>query len=118
MTAQDFEFKLAHLGINSKDADEGRATAALIEALFGFVCKEGNSSIFCDDQFEVMKKPYLGTNGHFAVTTCDADGARRWLESNGVVFDESTAQYLDNGKLRLIYAKTEIGGFAFHITQR
>lgn len=118
MTAKDFDFQLAHLGINSKDAEEGKATAALLAELFGFPVREGNSSIFVNEQFEVMKKPFRGTLGHFALTTNDAAGARKYLESKGIEFDESSASYDENGRLKLVYANNEIGGFAFHITQR
>lgn len=118
MEAKDFDFQLAHLGINSKDIDEAKATVALLTQLFGFPVREISLSYFVNEQFEVMKTPFRGTLGHFAITTKDAEGARKWLESQGIEFDESSATYDENGKLKLIYANNEIGGFAFHITQR
>ena len=118
MTAQELGFQLAHIGMNHPGPEEGNATTATLSELFGLPIKEGNSSNFVGSYFEVMKKPYLGTLGHFSVTTVDCPAAREWLESTGIEFDDSTAKYDENGKLKLVYAKTEIGGFAFHITQR
>lgn len=118
MEAKDFKFELLHLGINQSGAEEGAATAKLFAELFGFPLRETDGSYFANEQFEIMKKPFRGTLGHFAIGTCDAVGARKWLESKGIVFDETSAQYDDNGGLKLIYAHTEIAGFAFHLTQK
>lgn len=118
MEAKDFKFELLHLGINQSGAEEGAATAKLFGELFGFPLRETDGSYFANEQFEIMKKPFRGTLGHFAIGTCDAAGAKKWLESKGIVFDETSAQYDDKGGLKLIYAHTEIAGFAFHLTQK
>lgn len=118
MNAKAFGFELLHLGINSADAQEGTATSKLMAELFDFPLRETDGSFFANEQFEIMKKPFRGKHGHFAIGTSDAPGARKWLESKGIEFDESSAQYDENGKLKLIYANTEIAGFAFHLTQK
>lgn len=118
MDTKVFDFELLHLGINSADAQEGAATARLFAELFGFPLRETDGSYFANEQFEIMKKPFRGKLGHFAIGTSDAVGARKWLESKGIEFDESSAQYDDNGRLKLVYANTEIAGFAFHLTQK
>lgn len=118
MNAKDFGFELLHLGINRSGPEEGTATAKLMAELFGFPLRETEASWFVNEQFEVMKKPFRGTLGHFAIGTNDINGARKWLESKGIEFDDSSAAFDENGKLRLIYSNNEIGGFAFHLTQK
>lgn len=118
MKVNDFGFELLHLGINRSVPEEGTATAKLMAELFGFPLRETETAWFVNEQFEVMKKPFRGTLGHFAIGTNDIAGARKWLESKGIEFDESSATFDENGKLKLIYSKNEIGGFAFHLTQK
>ena len=78
--------------------------------------KYGNSSNFVGG-VEVMKSPYLGTHGHIAYSTNYIERAVFHLTKRGFVFDEATAKYDAKGKLLAIYAKNEIGGFAFHLVQ-
>lgn len=118
MDASKLGFELLHIGVNQSGAEEGQATAALLAELFGFPLRETDGSWFANEQFEIMKKPFRGTHGHFAVGTNNAAEARKWLESKGITFDESSAQYDAEGKLKLVYFNNEIGGFAFHITQK
>lgn len=118
MDAKDLDFELLHIGINQSGAEEGAATARCMAELFGFPLRETEGSWFANEQFEIMKKPFRGTHGHFAVATSNAAEARKWLESKGVEFDESSAQYNESGELKLIYSNKEIGGFAFHLTQK
>lgn len=118
MEAKDFGFELLHLGINQPDAEEAAKTAQLLAGLFGFPLRETDGSWFANEQFEVMKKPFRGTLGHIAFATNNAVEARKWLESKGIEFDESSATYDENGKLKLIYSNNEIAGFAFHLTQK
>ena len=63
---------------------------------------------------ETKKK---GTHGHIGVSTNNVDRAKRYYESLGYEFDESTADYDDKGNLKLIYFKEEIGGFAIHLVK-
>ncbi|MGE4276764.1 MAG: VOC family protein [Lawsonibacter sp.] len=118
MDQNKFGFELLHVGLNQSGAEEGTATAMRMAELFGFPLRETDGSWFANEQFEIMKKPFRGTHGHFAIGTNDAGTARAWLESKGIRFDESTAQYGEDGKLKLIYSSDEIGGFAFHLTQK
>lgn len=118
MNPKELGFELLHVGINTTGADEGASVAQLMADLFGFELRETSGSWFANNQFEIMKMPYLGTHGHLSLGTTDATAARAWLESKGYTFNESTAQYDDAGKLKLVYANEEIAGFAFHITQK
>ena len=108
--------KLAHVGINCADADEA---TDVTKAVFNFSkeeVKEGNSSNFVGG-VEVMKSPYLGAKGHIAYSTNYINRAVFHLGKRGIEFDESTAKYDEKGNLKAIYAKGEIGGFAFHLVQ-
>ena len=80
--------------------------------------KEGKSSVFAGTGIEVMKTPYLGTNGHIAVGTNDMERAVYHLERRGISFDEATAKRDEKGKLKAIYLEDEIGGFAVHLVQK
>ena len=42
---------------------------------------------------------------------------KRYYESLGYTFDESTATYDDKGNMKFIYFNEEIGGFGIHLTK-
>ena len=112
-------FSLAHVGINAQNDEEAMKAAKRFAFVFGMPAKEGNSSIFAGKAVEVMKTPYLGKNGHIAIATNYIVRAANYLENVlGVEFDESTAKRDDKGKLKAIYMKEEIGGFAVHLVQK
>ena len=110
-------FEIAHIGINAADEADADRTAGMFEAMFGFTKKAGNSSIFAGTGVEVMKAPYLGTNGHIAVRTNYMDRAVNYLETQGYEFDMETAKYNQKGAMTAVYFKDEIGGFAVHLVQ-
>jgi len=118
MDAKDFNFSLLHIGINTTGAEEGIAIANLLTELFGFAQRDTVGSIFVNEQFEVMKKPFRGRLGHIAIATDDIVAAKAYLEGKGIVFADETAGYGPNGELRVIYTRDDIAGFAFHLSQR
>ena len=66
--------------------------AKLFELMFGFDVAEGNSSIFCGSRaIEIMKKQYLGKNGHIAIGTNTLPRAIAYFKSRGFEFNEETA---------------------------
>ena len=111
-------FELKHIGINAKDEGEADSVATALNKMFGFEKKVGNSSIFAGTGFEIMKTPYLGTNGHIAVQTNYIKRAIYHLEKRGFEFDIDTAKYDAKGNMKAIYFKGEFGGFALHLVQR
>ena len=111
-------FELGHIGINQKNAPQAEQTAQLLAALFGFPMRDTPGSIFVNEQFEVLKKPFLGELGHISIRTVDVEKAKAYLEEKGVAFNESTANYGPDGKLNTIYLQEEIGGFAFHLARK
>ena len=112
------DFKLAHVGINAANEEEARKGAAMFEMLFGFTAKEGNSSIFNGTEVELMKSPYLGKNGHIAISTNSVDRAVAFFERKGVAFNPDSAKYDAKNSLKAIYFADEICGFAVHLVQK
>lgn len=112
-------FELAHVGVNAQDEQEAMKAANRFGLIFGMGVKPGNSSVFAGTALEVMKTPYLGTNGHIAVRTNYIERAVNYLASVlGVEFNEESAKRDAKGALKAIYLKEEIGGFAVHLVQK
>lgn len=111
-------FELKHIGINASDEAEANHIADAFGSMFDMPKKTGKSSIFAGGGIEVMKSPYLGAKGHIAVGVNDVDRAVYHLEKRGVEFDASTAKKDEKGRLKAIYIKDEIGGFAVHLVQK
>ena len=109
------EYTLAHVGINAANEEEALKGAQMLEALFGFKVKVGNSSIFAGSAAEFMKQPYLGRNGHIAIGTHDVPAAVKELEERGFTFRQESAKYRKDGVLNAIYLTDEICGFAVHL---
>ncbi len=110
-------FEVKHIGINCENKDEANKALALIETMFGFAGKPGNSSAFAGTGIELMYEPYLGRNGHIAIGTNFIDRAIFYFENMGVKFNESSKKYDAKGNLIAIYFADEIAGFAFHLVQ-
>lgn len=111
-------FELAHVGINAANEGEADSVASAFDSIFGLAKKTGNSSVFAGTAVEVMKKPFLGKNGHIAIQTNFIERAVNYLKANGTQFDEDTAKRDAKGNLIAIYLKDEIGGFAVHLVQK
>ena len=112
---KNFDFHIAHIGINQENEEAALSAARTFETLFGFSYTVGNSSIFTSDKrIEIMKKIFRGTNGHIAIGTADIEGAVAYLKERGVALAEETAVIKD-GHLIAIYLADEIAGFAIHM---
>ena len=111
-------FELAHVGINSDNAEEAEQTARLLSNIFGFDYKEGNSSIFSGKAFEVMKKIGRGKNGHIAIATNSVERAAAYMESIGFKMDMDNAVRDTNGTIKAVYFNQEFAGFAFHLVRK
>ena len=109
--------KLMHIGINTENEEEAMKMANLIGSLLNMKVAPGNSSIFVGNkEFEIMKKPGRGTNGHIAIGCNNVDRAIYHLSQRGVKFDLDSKN-VKNGKTIACYFADEIGGFAFHLVQ-
>lgn len=106
-------FEVAHLGINSANADEAHKTAKLLSSMFAFDSSEGKSSIFvANNSVEVMKTQYLGKNGHIGIKTNSLFRAKAYFKRLGFEFNEETS------KPKSIYFKDEVAGFAVHLVEK
>ncbi|MBQ5769906.1 MAG: bifunctional 4-hydroxy-2-oxoglutarate aldolase/2-dehydro-3-deoxy-phosphogluconate aldolase [Clostridia bacterium] len=109
--------ELKHIGINSASPEKAAKDAKMFCLLTGLSLKDGDSSVFAGGEFEFMKKPFRGTNGHIALGVNDIARAKWHLEMRGFEFDEESAVVKD-GKVVTIYLKDEIAGFAVHLLKK
>lgn len=112
---QKLGFEVIHVGFNQKNSLEAEKNADILNDLFGFDKTETPISIFSSKKIEIMKKKGAGELGHIAIGTNDVEVAKKYLMGKGIEFDDSTAAYTSDGKLKLIYLKNDIAGFAFHL---
>jgi 2-dehydro-3-deoxyphosphogluconate aldolase/(4S)-4-hydroxy-2-oxoglutarate aldolase len=111
-------FSVAHIGINAAGEDEARKSAAFLERFFGFLPKDGNSSIFAGDGIELTKSPGPGRNGHIAIAANNVWRAKAFLERNGLGFNNESAKPDGKGGLASVYLLDELAGFAIHLVQK
>lgn len=112
------QLKLVHVGINGNDeADAMGIAAGLSEMLLIDPGKNGAGSVFVGTMVEVMKGNGLGTHGHLGFSTPNIERAAAYYKAIGTEFNEDSAKYDENGKLKAIYFKKEIGGFAAHLVK-
>lgn len=115
------DFEVVHVGINCADEAQAVGCAALFENLFAMPvnpAKESADARFTGTVIEWLKKPGRGTHGHISVATSDLPAAREYLEAKGFLFDESSIKRFPDGRILVIYAEQEIGGFAIHLQQK
>ncbi len=110
-------FELAHLGVNEADAGRAMQSAETMARLFFMAVKDGNSSTFAGAGFEFMKKPYLGSHGHIAISTVSIPRAAAWLKRKGICTKPETAKEKD-GKVTAVYLDLDVAGFAVHLLQK
>ena len=115
--ANMLDFSLSHIGINTENEEDALKNANKIFELFEFPTKVGNSSIFNGKEFEWMKKPFLGKNGHIAIGTRNVEAAMAFLKRRGIAFREETYKE-KNDELVAVYLDIELGGFAFHLVKK
>lgn len=107
-------FGLAHVGVNGASAESAAADAASLASLFGFVLKDGASSIFMSDSIELLKSAYLGEKGHIAIRCNDVERALARFRGMGIKTIAGTER-LERGRIKSVYLERSIGGFAVHL---
>ena len=110
-------FRIKHVGINSKDETEAKKTATLLCSIFDFDYNDTELSVFTGSAIEVMKFMGRGSLGHVAIGADNVDRAEYYLRQRGFSFDESTRRVDAAGRTTFLYLSDEIGGFAFHLTK-
>lgn len=107
---------VVHIGVNSQDAETALAEGRKLAALLGWpVNRDNPKSLFVGDQFEMMKTWFRGAHGHIAIGTKNVERAKWHMEQRGFAFDEDTATYTSDGRMKFIYLRDEIGGFGIHL---
>ena len=111
--------RLEHIGINAANETEARETARLLSRLFLLGTPDENAaSLFVERQFEVMKAPGRGKNGHIALLTNSVERAMDYLERQGEAFLPESKSYDEKGRLSAVYLQRELAGFALHLVQK
>ena len=109
-------FEVAHIGINTPDADAAMDVCKAFNDAFNFNVKQGNSSNFASTGVEVMKTMFKGANGHIAIRTNKMIPAIAEMERRGYELDMDSVK--DKNNIKAVYFKNEIGGFAVHLLQK
>lgn len=109
-------FEVAHVGINTPDADASLEVCKLFNEAFDFDTKLGNSSNFASSGVEVMKTMFKGVKGHIAIRTNKIAPAIAEMERRGFELDMDSVN--DSGNIKAVYFKNEFGGFAVHLLQK
>ena len=109
-------FEVAHIGINTPDADAAMDVCKAFNDAFDFNVKQGNSSNFASTGVEVMKTMFKGANGHIAIRTNKMIPAIAEMERRGNELDMDSVK--DKNNIKAVYFKNEIGGFAVHLLQK
>ena len=109
-------FEVAHIGINTPDADAAMDVCKAFNDAFDFNVKQGNSSNFASTGVEVMKTMFKGANGHIAIRTNKMIPAIAEMERRGNELDMDSVK--DKNNIKAVYFKNEIGGYAVHLLQK
>ena len=108
---------IKHVAVNEENGN-GAQLAEQFAKLFGGEVRETSKGWFGSDFVEVMSAAKAkGKHGHIAIGVNNVDRAKRYYESLGYTFDESTATYDEKGNMKFIYFNEEIGGFGIHLTK-
>lgn len=109
-------FDVQHIGFNTSGPSEAGTVAEQLSTMFEFDINDLPGSIFVGNQFEILKRTYLGTHGHIAIGTHFIDRAIENLKRKGISIKPDTRNEVD-GKLRSVYLDLDMCGFAVHLLQ-
>lgn len=111
-------FDLAHIGMNTDSDNEALSFSRVVGSVLGMPVKEGSSSNFVGNIFEIMKGNGLGKNGHIAISTNSISRAISYLERKNIALDMTTAKGPDGDPITSVYLKDTFNGFAIHLLQK
>lgn len=111
-------FELVHVGVNCESKEKALAAVSMLQTMFGFEPKYGNSGAFAGKGFELLYSPLMGKNGHIAVGVNFLDRAVFYFQNLGFEFDPASYAKFAAGESKAVYFKEEIAGFAFHLLQK
>ncbi|MEE8808358.1 MAG: bifunctional 4-hydroxy-2-oxoglutarate aldolase/2-dehydro-3-deoxy-phosphogluconate aldolase [Lactimicrobium sp.] len=111
------QIHIAHIGINS-DSAHGKQIASQFASLLDGNVRDAKISYFGSELVEVMITPNArGTYGHIAIGVTSVPRAVAFFKRKGYDFDESSVVKDEKGRIKLIYFKDSIAGFAIHLVQ-
>ncbi len=110
-------FSLQHIGINTGDETAAKRAAALFSAFFPGTPGESDKSVMVGGAIELMKVPGRGADGHIAIGTANVTRGAAFLERKGFALDYQSAVERD-GRVKALFLKDEIAGFAVHLVER
>lgn len=117
-TVEKLGIRILHVGINAAGAEDADRLAAEFQNKMGFVPVDKGLSLFTSGIIEIMKENGPGEKGHIALGCNNLEEAIECMAKYGVHVDkELTGKYDPDGKLRVAYLDTQIGGFAFHFKE-
>ena len=102
------DFEIAHIGVNCADAAQAERCAEQFAVLFQLAvnpAKESADARFTGTQIEWMKANGRGENGHIDLDTSNNHASL-------------SVKRFPDGRILVIYAKQQIGGFAIHLMQK
>lgn len=108
-------FKFRHVGINTSDEAQLQQTARLLALLFGQETRVMPNSLLAGGNIELMRSGSPGEKGHLAFNVESVEEGLEYLSSLGCEAEMESALYDEDGKLKLVYLKDEIAGFAVHL---
>lgn len=112
---EEFGMRVLHVGVNANGEEDALRIAKEFETLMGFIPKVGNSSVFASPLIEIMKQNGRGEKGHIGFGVNDIEKALAYFESRGMHIIEETVKKNDAGKIKFVYLKEQIAGFAIHL---
>lgn len=111
-------FKIVHIGINAENSESAHKLADSMAVFDQKITKESNSSMFLNNEIEIMKKPWYGKMGHIAIQTNNIKRAEAYLKSKGIKFIEETKNIDAKGNYGAVYMEGDYCGFSLHLVQK
>lgn len=109
-------YRLIHLGINTKDAEDAHKTANLLCHLFHFEYYPKPKSDFASVSFEIMHGKGPGEHGHIGIYTPYPEKAMYQLKKLGIHFKEETiSRNKKTNRINFVYLDLELNGFGIHL---
>ena len=112
-----FDMRLAHVGINAKDATEAAVIAQQFQDLLHLGISTTPVSHFADTMVEIMDGGGRGEHGHIGFHVNDLLAAAAWFDAHGYEIDQQSWNRYPDGRPHLVYFARPIAGFAIHLTQ-
>ena len=111
-------FTLKYIGINHKDSIAASQAAHKLAEFLMLPIHDAGVSLFVGTEFELLKEPYYGKNGHIAIGVYSVERVCAWLEKLGYHFKPDTYKYDARGRRTFAYMEEEISGFAIRFVNR